>query len=135
LAFQLTNILRDLKEDAARNRIYLPQEDLDRFDYSVDDLRAGVRDERFRRLMRFEIARAESLYAAGADVEAWLEPEGRRVFGSMVSVYRALLDEIKRLDGDVLSVRVRLSSWRKMRIATRWLLYRSPLERAGVSAS
>jgi phytoene synthase len=135
VAFQMTNILRDLKEDAARERIYLPQEDLDRFSYTADDLRAGIRDERFRQLMQFEIERTEKLYAEAAELEAWLESDARRVFGSMVAVYRALLEEIKRLDGDVLTARVRLSRWRKMRIATRWFLFR-PLEpTAGVGTS
>jgi 15-cis-phytoene synthase len=134
LAFQLTNILRDLKEDVARNRIYLPREDLERFGYTADDLRAGVRDERFRRLMRFEIERAETFYAEGAELERSLTGDGRRIFGSMVAVYRALLDEIKRLDGDVLSRRVQLSSWKKMRIATRWFLRRTDAA-AGARAS
>lgn len=122
IAFQLTNILRDLGEDAARGRVYLPREDMDRFAYRAEDLKAGVRDERFRALMRFEIARAETFYVEAAELEPWLAPDGRRVFGSMMSVYRALLNEIKRRDGDVLGARVRLSRWRKMRIATRWLL-------------
>ncbi len=133
VAFQMTNILRDLREDAARDRIYLPTDDLDRFDYSADELRAVyamVRDERFRRLMRFEIERTEQLYAEGAELERWLEPDGRGVLGSMMAVYRALLAEIKRLDGDVLTRRVRISRWRKMRIATRWLLFRPPLTAA-----
>jgi phytoene synthase len=121
VAFQLTNILRDLKEDAARNRIYLPREDFERFDYTPDDLRRGVRDERFRRLMRFEIDRAEQHYAAGGELERALSEDGRRVFGSMVAVYRALLAEIKRRDGDVLSARVQLTRWQKMRLAARWL--------------
>jgi 15-cis-phytoene synthase len=125
VAFQLTNILRDLKEDAARNRIYLPREDLERFGYSADDLRAGVRDERFRRLMRFEIDRTEKLYEDAAMLERSLTPDGQRAFGSMMAVYRALLDEIRRVDGDVLTRRVQLSRWRKMRIATSWLLHRS----------
>lgn len=128
VAFQMTNILRDLKEDAAQGRIYLPREDLARFDYTPEDLRAGVRDDRFRRLMRFEIERTERLYDEAARLEPLLESDGRRVFGSMVSVYRALLDEIKRLDGDVLTTRVRLSRWRKMRIASRWL-FRPPVDR------
>ena len=135
VAFQMTNILRDLKEDAARHRIYLPREDFERFRYTADDLRAGVRDERFRQLMRFEIDRTERLYAEGARLEAALSPDGQRIFGSMVAVYRALLDEIKRLDGDVLTTRVRLTSWRKMRIATRWLLRGTGVEGAsGVPA-
>ena len=135
LAFQLTNILRDLKEDAARNRVYLPREDLRRFGYSVDDLLAGVRNERFRALMRFEIERAEAYYAAGMELDAYLSDDGRRVFGSMVAVYRALLDEIKRLDGDVLTRRVELTSWQKMRIASQWFLRRPSEEQpVGVGA-
>ena len=70
---------------------------------------------------------ADALLEA-ARLEPLLESDGRRVFGSMVSVYQALLDEIKRLDGDVLTTRVRLSRWRKMRIASRWL-FRPPADR------
>lgn len=121
LAFQLTNILRDLKEDAEQGRVYLPREDLDRFGYSVDGLRSGVRDARFRALMRFEIARAEALYREGRELQRWLEPDGLPVFGAMVSTYQALLEEIKRRDGDVFTNRVRLSPWRKLSIAARWL--------------
>jgi phytoene synthase len=135
VAFQLTNILRDLGEDAARGRVYLPQEDLDRFGYSADDLRAAVRDDRFRRLMRFQIERNERLYAQGAELERWLGPRERRVFASMTAVYRALLAEIKRRDGDVFSRRVRLSRWRKMRIATRSFLFRRPLAPAAGAAA
>ncbi len=123
VAFQLTNILRDLKEDAARGRCYLPREDLDRFDYRLPDLRAGVQDARFRALMQFEIARAEDFYRHAAELDRWLEPDGRRVFGAMLSTYHGLLDQIKRLDGDVFTARVRLSGWRKLRIATRWLFH------------
>ncbi len=135
VAFQMTNILRDLKEDLARGRIYLPLEDFQRFDYTVDDLRAGVRDERFRRLMRFQIERTERLYHEGAKIESWLEPDGLRVFGSMMTVYRALLDEMKRLDGDVLSTRVRIGSWRRMRIATQWFLFGSRMTLPAASAA
>ncbi len=78
LAFQLTNILRDLKEDAACGRVYLPAEDLERFDYTLDELRAGVRNERFRQLMRFEIGRAEQLYESGAELEPHLSADGQR---------------------------------------------------------
>jgi phytoene synthase len=120
LAFQLTNILRDLKEDAQIGRIYLPRQDFERFDYSPDELKAGIHNERFRQLMRFQIERAEQLYADGVDLVSHLSADGQRVFGSMVAVYRALLAEIKRLDGDVLSRRVQLSRWQKMRIASQW---------------
>jgi phytoene synthase len=126
IALQLTNILRDLKEDAVEGRIYLPQEDLRRFDYSAEDLRRGVIDRRFRELMRFEVERAERFYAEGAELDRWLSPDGRMVFGAMTSIYRGLLDAIKLADGDVFQRRIRLTTWRKLRIAGRWLLAGPP---------
>lgn len=119
-AFQMTNILRDLKEDAGRNRVYLPMEDLRRFGYTADELRQGVVNSRFRQLMRFEIERTEDLYRQAADLQQWLEPDGQSVFGAMTSIYRELLAEIKRVDGDVFGHRVRLTAWRKLRLAGRW---------------
>ena len=62
VAFQLTNILRDLGEDAGRGRVYLPREDLERFGYKEEDLRRGIRDDRFRALMRFEVECAAAYY-------------------------------------------------------------------------
>ena len=75
-AFQLTNILRDLGEDAAVGRVYLPAEDLRRFEYGADDLRGGVRDDRFRELMRFEIARAREHYASAEKLTPLLSRPG-----------------------------------------------------------
>lgn len=124
LAFQLTNILRDLEEDSLRGRIYLPREDLRRFGYTEDDLRHRVYDPRFRALMRFEITRAEHCYAEAAELSGYLQGGGRAMFGAMFDTYASLLAEIKRRDGDVFSQRVRLSSWRKLRIAASWLLAR-----------
>lgn len=126
IAMQLTNILRDLKEDVASGRIYLPQEDLHRFGYTVHDLRIGTVDRRFRDLMRFEVSRAEGLYAAAAELATWLSPDGRAVFGAMTNIYRGLLEEIKRADGDVFGRRIRLTTWRKLRIAGRWLFASPP---------
>jgi phytoene synthase len=126
LAFQLTNILRDLKEDAACGRFYLPEAELRRFDYTRQDLRQGVRDDRFRALIRFQIERAERLYDAGAELSQWLEPDGQKVFAAMLDTYRSLLGEIKRRDGDVFTHRVRLSRWRKIGIAARTLWFGPP---------
>ncbi|HEV3339886.1 MAG TPA: phytoene/squalene synthase family protein [Pirellulales bacterium] len=126
LALQLTNILRDLKEDAEADRIYLPQDELRRFDYTCDDLRRGVVDERFRRLMRFQIERAEQFYDEGTNLNRWLSSDGRTALGTMTGIYRSLLAEIKRLDGDVFHHRVRLTTWRKLQIAGRWLLASPP---------
>lgn len=129
IAFQITNILRDLKEDASLGRIYLPREDLDRFDYSAQDLRSAVCDRRFLDLMQFEIERAEEYYRQGEKLTNWLEPDGRRAFAAMTATYRGLLDEIKRRSGDVLTSRVRLSNWRKLRIAARSVLLPSRVNR------
>jgi len=122
LAFQMTNILRDVKEDAQAGRVYLPLEDLRRFGCDVDALGSGVCDDAFRQLMRYEVERTEQFYRAAADLNRWVEPDGWRVLGAMTNTYRALLAEIKRRDGDVLSSPVRISRWRKLRIATRWTL-------------
>jgi len=122
IALQVTNILRDLKEDAERGRIYLPAEDLDRFGYSPEHLTAGVVDEPFLRLMEYQTGRARHFYHEGADLIDWLEPDGRRVFGMMLSIYHRLLDKIARRPGEVLLHRVRLNRWQKLAIAARWAL-------------
>jgi phytoene synthase len=121
IALQLTNILRDLGEDAARGRVYLPREDLDRFGYSVDDLEQGRRGERFRDLMRFQVERARSYYEAAAPLAKLLDPAGRAVFLVMLRTYRGLLEAIVERDYDVFSSRVRLSWMRKLWLAARVL--------------
>jgi phytoene synthase len=114
IAFQLTNILRDLGEDAARGRIYLPQEDLKRFGYSTEQLARGEQDEAFRELMRFEVARARQYYQAARPLAALLPPAGRAVYQVMQRTYEGLLDAIEERHYDVFSCRVSLSRWRKL---------------------
>jgi phytoene synthase len=121
IAFQLTNVLRDLAEDARRGRTYLPREDLERFGYSEDDLRQGRRNERFQALMRFEVERAYAYYDAALPLLGQLRPAGRAVFLVMLRIYRGLLDEIVRRDYDVFSGRVRLSRLHKLWLAARAL--------------
>jgi phytoene synthase len=116
-AFQLTNILRDVKEDADRGRVYLPADDLRRFGYTPAELRAGVQNAAFRDLMRFEIARAHALYDAGLELAPLLAAPGRAVFLMMARTYRQLLGEIEARDYDVFSSRVRVSAWKKLRFA------------------
>ena len=122
VAFQMTNILRDLKEDAQRGRIYLPSNDLRRFEYAPDDLCKGMQNEPFRRLMEFEIDRTEQFYEEALPLVHYLHADGRRVFRAMVAIYRALLDEIKRHQGDVFSRRIQVGSWKKLWIAGSLLL-------------
>ena len=122
IAFQVTNILRDLREDIEQGRVYLPLEDLRGCAYSVEDLASGVVDERFQRLMELEIDRARRFYHEGAELFDWLEPDGRRVFGMMTTVYYRLLEQIARRPSEVFRRRVGLSRWRKLGIAARWAL-------------
>jgi 15-cis-phytoene synthase len=117
IAFQLTNILRDLKEDAARGRVYLPAEDLERFGYDVDRLRRGVRDDAFRALMRFQVERARLYYEQAWPLAPLLDRPGRAVFLMMARTYASLLDAIERRDYDVFSGRVRVGGWRKLMLA------------------
>jgi 15-cis-phytoene synthase len=117
IAFQLTNILRDLGEDAAACRVYLPSEDLKRFGYDVERLKRGERDAHFRELMRFQIARTRCFYDAAWPLVPLLQPAGRTVFLAMARTYRAILDVIERRDFDVFSSRVQVSRRRKVLLA------------------
>ena len=108
IAFQLTNILRDLKEDRQLGRCYLPREDLARFPDQLD-------------LLRFEIARAEQLYDSAAETARYLPGPGRRMFRLMHATYRALLAEIQRDPLVVLHRRIRLSRPHKAWLAVRTL--------------
>ncbi len=116
-AFQLTNILRDLAEDADMGRVYLPQDELQRFGYSPDDIRTRVRDERFRELMRFQVARARDYYSCGAELRGLVDPPGRPILTAMLRIYGGLLTSIEARNYDVYSDRIRLSTPRKLRIA------------------
>jgi phytoene synthase len=117
LAFQLTNILRDLGEDAERGRVYLPREDLERFGYEAEALRRGERDEHFRALMHFEVERAKAYYEEAWPLAPLLEPAERAVFLAMTRTYRALLEAIERRDYDVFSRRISVNRWRKLLLA------------------
>lgn len=127
MAFQLTNILRDLGEDAAMGRVYLPVEDLKRFDYRQADIVAHCQDERFRELMAFQAARARDFYARANRLFPLLKPSGRPIYKAMLRIYGGLLDEIERRDYDVYSERIRLPRWWKLWVSLdaiiryRWL--------------
>jgi phytoene synthase len=124
IALQLTNILRDVPEDAARGRIYLPREDLERFGYPAVALAQGVHDERFRALMCFEAGRALMYYEKASALVPLLPRPGRAVFLMMLRTYRALLQEIIRSDFDVFRRRARLGTFHKVRLALRSLAVR-----------
>ncbi|GAC1308760.1 MAG: phytoene/squalene synthase family protein [Vulcanimicrobiaceae bacterium] len=104
-AMQLTNILRDVGEDALMGRIYLPAEDLARFGYREDAVFAKTVDERFVALMRFEIARVRALYREAEPGIAMLSAESRYTVRLALSLYRGILRSIERNDYDVFTRR------------------------------
>jgi 15-cis-phytoene synthase len=116
LAFQLTNILRDVKEDAERDRIYLPQEDLQRFGVTEEELKQGVVSEKFRALMRFEAERAQGFYAQAERLFPLVHPPGRPTLKIMMQIYRGILESIERNGYDVHSRRARVSTPKKLGI-------------------
>jgi phytoene synthase len=122
VAFQLTNILRDIREDAAAGRIYLPEEDLRRFGVSEDDLRAGNRDGRLMRLLEFEGARARSYYDQSMPLLDLIHPRSRPSLWALISIYSGLLERIRRKNYDVFTARVRLSTLEKSWIVLRALV-------------
>lgn len=115
VAMQLTNILRDVREDWNAGRLYLPQAELAAFGLSEDDIAAGRVDERWRAFMRFQIERNRQLYAEAMPGIAKLHPSGRYAIAAAAELYRAILDDIEAHDGDVFSRRAHLSTWAKIR--------------------
>jgi phytoene synthase len=126
---RLTTILRDVKPDFARGRVYLPQEDFARFGYTERELAAGVVNEDFRELVRFEIARARELYRDGAEGICWLAGDGSRLAASVIAVTHAgVLDAIERKGYDVLAGRPARSIGQQLRRAPlAWWLARRRL--------
>jgi phytoene synthase len=122
LAFQLTNIIRDVGEDARRGRIYLPEDELAQFGVSSEDILHSRESDNFRRLMEFQIERAEYYYTkAFAELPAEDRRNQRPGF-IMAAIYRALLDEIKEDACQVMHQRVSLTPIRKLWIGWRtWI--------------
>lgn len=119
VAFQLTNIIRDVGEDARRGRIYLPQEDLARFGVPPSDVLRGHASPAFVELMRFETERARAWYDAAFATLPARDRHAQRAGIAMAAIYRTLLDEIARDGYRVLDRRIALTPLRKLWIATR----------------
>jgi phytoene synthase len=118
IAFQLTNILRDLREDALMGRVYLPQEDLLRFGYKETELEQGVENDAFRELMRFEVKRAREYYDRAAPLVSLIEPDSRPCLNAMRAIYGGILDRIVAQNYSVFSRRARVPTWKKVLIAS-----------------
>lgn len=124
VGFQLTNILRDVVEDARRGRAYLPQEDLHRFGVTLDQLAHGHAGEGFERLMVYQIERARSYYQMSESLERHIDPACRATTRAMMQVYRRLLERIAADPLQMLARRVTLGRMEKLALVTRAALRR-----------
>lgn len=114
VAFQLTNILRDVREDALLGRIYLPLEDLDRFGVPVAQLESGTESKAFRELMSFEAARARACYRESAALLDLIHAKSRRSLWALRAIYLRLLSRIEKADYAVLSRRINVPARTKI---------------------
>jgi phytoene synthase len=122
LAFQLTNIIRDVGEDARRNRIYLPQDELAQFGVKDSDILAGHSSAAFRALMAYQVARARTFYQQALSELPTTDRRSQRPGLVMAAIYQTLLNEIENDDYQVLDRRISLTPLRKLWIAWRtWM--------------
>ena len=127
IANQLTNILRDVGEDAQRGRIYLPLEDLEKFNYTQEDLFAGVVDERWCNLMRFEIERARQYYQDAKQGIRFLCRDSRWPVWAALMLYQDILNMIEANNYDVFTKRASVRTSRKIiYILIAWLRAQVP---------
>jgi phytoene synthase len=116
LAFQLTNIIRDVKEDAALGRVYLPEEDLAKFGLSAAELLATPDPARFRPLLSLEADRAREFYQAGEELIPYIAEDSQPALWVLINIYRRLLEKIAERQYDVFSGKVSLTVSEKLRI-------------------
>lgn len=124
LAFQLTNIIRDVKEDAAMGRVYLPDEDLAKFGLSVSDVLASPDVARLRPLLALEADRAREYYTSGEALIPFVSEDSQPALWVLVTIYRSLLEKIAARQYDVFTAKVALSTWEKLRILGNGFLHR-----------
>ncbi|RME05088.1 MAG: phytoene/squalene synthase family protein [Planctomycetota bacterium] len=126
IAMQLTNVLRDIKEDWQRKRIYLPQEDLQRFQVKEEELGARKVNENLKQLLAFEASRAQEYFDRASPLVEYVKADCRFCPQTLRELYTRLLKRIRQLDYDVLQNRVRLSIWEKIGLAT-WVWLKTQL--------
>jgi phytoene synthase len=122
VAFQLTNILRDVKEDAGLGRVYLPREDFARFGVDLQVLTNGSAPGPLQPLMEFEALRARGYYRAAEELVPLIDDDSRAALWTLVEIYRRLLERIIARNYDVFSERVRLSAAEKLRVMAKGFL-------------
>jgi 15-cis-phytoene synthase len=124
VAFQLTNIIRDVKEDSQLGRVYLPTEDLRRFNVETKALTNGDAASAFRPVLEFEADRARELYRAADDLLPLIDDDSQPALWTLVQIYHRLLDRIAERNYDVFTEKVRLSTAEKVGILARGFLKR-----------
>ncbi len=129
VALQMTNILRDVRDDWQAGRLYLPQDELAEFHLTEADIDSQRSDTRWQRFMRFQIDRNRRLYAESTLGIGMLNRDGRFAIAAAAHLYRAILDEIEQRDGNIFPGRVSVSTWGKVRRLPSiwWQAFRSPL--------
>jgi len=116
IAFQLTNIIRDVREDAGRGRIYLPQEDLERFGYPEKDLLSFQDNDKFRELIRFQAERARQYYEKALPLFDYIDGDSRPALEAMMSIYGLILKKTEKSGYDVMNRRIKPSFIEKISV-------------------
>jgi phytoene synthase len=124
LAFQLTNIIRDVKEDAAMGRVYLPEEDLAKFGLSAADLLSMPDPARIRPLLALEAGRAREFYQAGEQLIPYISEDSQPALWVLVNIYHKLLEKIAARQYDVFSGKISLTVSEKLRVLGKGFLQR-----------
>jgi len=124
LAFQMTNIIRDVKEDAGLGRVYLPEEDLAKFNLTLSDVLTVSDPSRLRPVLALEADRAREFYASGEELIPYVSEDSQPALWVLITIYRGLLEKIALKGYDVFTTRVALSTWEKLRILGKGFLKR-----------
>lgn len=124
LAFQLTNIIRDVKEDASLGRVYLPEEDLAKSGLSVFDVLNSTDPTRLRPVLALEADRAREFYTSGDELIPYIAEDSQPALWVLINIYRGLLEKIALKQYDVFTAKVALSTWEKLRILGKGFLQR-----------
>lgn len=124
IAFQLTNIIRDVKEDAAMGRVYLPAEDLKQYQVSASELTGTPDLQRIKPLLALEADRAREFYKSGVELLNYIDEDSRPALWTLVTIYSRLLEKIARQEYNVFGEKVRLTTTEKLKVLTKGFLKR-----------
>ena len=124
LAFQLTNIIRDVKEDAGLGRVYLPEEDLAKFNLTLSDVLTVSDPSRLSPVLALEADRAREFYASGEELIPYVSEDSQPALWVLITIYRSLLEKIRQRQFDVFKGKIRLTTREKLLVMARGFLKR-----------